>query len=345
MEPNKGQSTKEEGPKIEEGSKVEEVKREGTKQEAPQPTVIKEIHHHHHYKRGFSLWRFAVGGFVILIGLSLLANTFGWSWSIGFDVWKLWPAFIILIGLSMLVRGSAASTAVGIIVTVLILAFASVVLFGNVSTDRTTSTETITVAKDAATTAATIDIDTGAVKLTVGGGATDLVNGTHVSNHASLEKTNSLSGTTQTVGLTTSSRGVPFTFGNNKNELDLDLSSAVPMKLSIDGGAMTANLDLSSVMVTDLTVDSGAATLDIALGDLVETATVRIKAGASKITVSLPKTVGARLNLDAGASSKSLTDFTDKGSGVYESANYGTATRKVELNVDIGASSFTVNWR
>ncbi len=332
---------REEGLKSEEGSKVEKVKKE----ETIQPAVIKEIHHHHHYKRGFSLWRFAFGGFVILLGLSLLANSFGWSWSIGFDVWRLWPAFIILIGLSMLVRGSVASTIIGIVVTVLVLAFAAVVMFGNVSTDRTTSTETITVAKDAAATTATVKINSGAAKVTIGGGATDLMNGTFETNFATLTKSNTVSGTAQTVDLKTEGRNFPVLFGGAKNELSLNLSSTVPTELLVNGGAMTANLDLSNVMVTDLTVDSGATTLDLKMGDLVDTANVKIDAGASKLTLSLPKTVGARLNLKAGASSKSLTDFVDKGSDVYESANYGSATKKIELDIDIGASSLTVNWR
>ncbi len=332
---------KEEGAKIEEGLKVEEVKKGEPQKEATQPTVIKEIHHHHHYKRGFSVFRLALGLFVILIGLSFLASSFGWSWSIGFDAWKLWPVFVILIGLSMVSRGSAVSSIMGAVVAVAVVAFVALGVFGMGSHQTSVSQGTNPIIAGAV--AADVHIATGASSLTVKGTSDTTFFNRVESNSADLVVDSHLVGTTQDVTYSLNQRNWEwFSF---KNLLEVHVPDTLPTNLTIDGGAMTSNIDLTDVKASRVAIHTGASHLDLVFGDTVESSVATIDAGASSIHVTLPKAVGVHLTLDTGATSKTLTDFNQTGDKQYTSTNYDTAAHKIDCTIKAGASSITVDWR
>lgn len=314
---------------------------------APPPPLApeaKEIHHHHYHEpRGFSPFRLFVGFLVILIGLSLLARSFGLDWAFRIDLWKYWPVLVILIGLSLLTRGRA-SQLLGIVIGLFLIGLIVVSFFGGWISPRTLTTKDVSIANEGGAQSADIRVSTGAGKLTVAGGATKLLEGRFQSSFADLETTSRLSGSEQVVTVTTKGRG-GWWFGGGRNQLDLKLKNDIPLKLRIDGGALEMDLDLRELAIRETTIDTGATDLTLTLGDKSDNSRVSIDAGASSIAITLPKTLGARLTLDAGASSKTLTDFVEVGKGTYESANYQSSEKKVELNVDIGAASLAVRWQ
>jgi hypothetical protein len=75
-----------------------------------------------------------------------------------------------------------------------------------------------------------------------------------------------------------------------RNEWDLRLNNDVPMNLSLEMGAGTSNLQLGDLTLTGLGVNLGASksTVDLS-GDWVHDLKATIDAGATDITVRLPK--------------------------------------------------------
>lgn len=294
--------------------------------------------------RPIGLWRLIIGLFIILIGVSLLSNSMGWSWAFSIDIWKFWPVFVILAGVSMLFKKNS-GWIIGLVVLIVIGLAAASTVNAPWNANRAVTTHDLNVTTDAAAKSADIRINTGASQLTIGGGSAQLLSGQQEFNFGQLDISSRLNGEEQIATLSSINSGGWWWFGSMKNNINLTMNNDLPAKLTIDGGAMTMNLDLITVPVSDLTVKSGASDVTLALGDKVDSTRARISAGASKLRVSLPKTVGVRLTVNAGASSKTLTDFTSLGDDRYESTNYATTEKKMDLDIEAGASTIDLSWR
>ena len=309
----------------------------------PPKETVREVHHHHYEKRG-GFWRLVVGLFVIFVGLSLLAQNTGWLGSI--DVWgivsRLWPLFIIIGGLSLLSRGGWVGGAITIIAVIVIvgLVFAAFVTVpaGEVKTQN------FDISKGQGVKVAEVTLNHGAGGVHVQGGSASLVSGNLESTFATLETSSQVDGEIQYIDLEMDSnfRGI---YRKNPNELTVNLSNDVPIRLNIDSGASDLRIDLSSVNVTDFNLDTGASSLDLILGDKATSSRVAVDAGASSINITIPRTLGAKLVVDGGLSSRNFQDFRSVGEGKYESENYASAQKKVEINIDAGVSSLNIGWK
>jgi len=296
-------------------------------------------------KRSFSVWRIFFGAIIIFFGLQLLAANYGWDWSWSINVIKLWPVFIILIGLSMLMRGHAISTWLGGIIAVVIIAGAMVLsVTDGERFHRQTTTTPIDIVAETTATEAEIELELGAAKVDLTGGSTKFLTGTHISNMTDLTTSSTLSGTIQRVKLEQSGRGW-FFFGGMKNTFDLAVADAFPLTLTMDSGASDLDLDLRTVPLKRFNLNSGPATVDLRLGDRSDMSTIDIDAGASTITVILPRSVGATVTIDGGATTRHLADELKKiDEDRYETDGYATATKKLDLKIDSGASTITVRF-
>lgn len=298
-------------------------------------------------RHGFSPWRIFIGLIIVLLGLQLLASNYGWNWALSFDLWRLWPLIIILIGLSVLSRGRMMSTVTGVILAVgLFAVVVGVFLVQPSTTDRTEVRRDISLTRESAATLSVVTLDMGAASIDVTGGADQAINGTFASSVADLSINNRLDGTTQRVDLTTEQRDgrTWFWMGHMQNTLSLRLNDVQPTELNIDSGAARLDLDLRTVIAQRVSVDAGASSIDLQLGDKAMQATVIIKSGASSLTVSTPKSVdGVRVHLDAGLSGKTIpSELKNRGDGLYETDNYDTAAKKIDLTIDAGVSSITL---
>lgn len=311
---------------------------------SPEP-VIKEIHHHHYHRGGFSIWRFFVGLMIILLGFSWLANVAGWSWTIGFDVFRFWPVLIVVAGVSILVRRSVWGNVIGAFV---IIAIIGVVLgigwSGHGWTRATNVSRDIVVPKEASATTANIRLETGAAEATIRGGASQLVSGHFTSSFADISTLSKLDGTTQNVTINTL-QNARWWFGTMRNTLDLSLMDGLPTNLTVNGGAMKATIDLSSVTTSGVTINSGASNINLIIGQTTDQSAIAINTGASQVSLTLPVALGAKLTIEGGASSKNLTDFTTTDNHTYQSKNYAAATKKIDVRITAGASSITVGWK
>ncbi len=300
------------------------------------------------HRDGPGLFRVVLGLFIALIGLSLLANQMGWHWNLSGQLLRLWPVLIILAGLSLMGGRGVIGRIAALVVVIAVLFFVvSLFVWQVVPFSNDVTQSSITVPLDPSAQSAHVALKLGAAKLSVSGGSDNLVSGSYRSGFSTLSTSSTVSGGVQSATLSNVS-GITWwqgPFGRGRTEADIRLSAKMPVALAIDGGALDATMDLTDVQATELTVAAGASTLNLSLGDLVTASTVTVNAGATALDISLPSTVGVRLTLESGATSKSIERLSRVGGDTYESGNFATAQKKIFLMLKLGASTLKVGWR
>ena len=113
------------------------------------------------------------------------------------------------------------------------------------------------------------------------------------------------------------------------------------MDLRVNVGAGTSNLKLGGLLLSGLDIKLGATqgTIDLS-GDWAHDLDVTIDAGASNITVLLPKDVGVHVVVDRGPTVIDTQGLTQDGD-VYTNAAYGESgvTMHIDLKTGIGIVS------
>jgi hypothetical protein len=124
-------------------------------------------------------------------------------------------------------------------------------------------------------------------------------------------------------------------------EMDLSLTDAVPIDLSVDSGIGATTLDLMNLTITALYVNAGVGSTDITLGN--GSYTADINAGVGELSIELPKDAAVRLELDGGLGSTHFPDrFEQIDDSTWETPGYNTATEQIVLQVDTGVGDFTI---
>jgi hypothetical protein len=150
-------------------------------------------------------------------------------------------------------------------------------------------------------------------------------------------------------------------------EWQISLNPNVPTNLEIDVGNASTSAGLEDLTLTALEVDGGNGSLSATLppGDyeiVVDSGngsmrlnlpasgqqTMRIDGGNGSVSLSLPANVAARVEYNEGNGSVSVDDrFSrvsgDSDEGVYETADYDSATDRVTLEVNTGNGSFSIS--
>lgn len=320
------------------------------KEETPQQEQTQHVEerpkeiHHHHYHKGPNFGGIFFGIILVIIGVVYLGKNLGFfPADINVNWNMLWPLVVIFIGISILGGRSWFSGIVGIIIIIAVAALVVLALFTGVG-DRSpmTTSSDILIAKDTGATSARIDLATGAGVLNIRGGSDELVTGTFASNFLDLTRSSDVVDGVQVVTLKT--EGSWTGFGHKTNDINLKLNPDIPTALNLDTGAIDMNVDLSTVNATSVDIDTGASDLSLVMGDKAALSNISIDAGASSITITLPKTVGAKVIVDSGVSSKDLQEFTKRDDTTYVSSTYDTAEKKVDIDLNIGATSLVVKW-
>jgi hypothetical protein len=135
-----------------------------------------------------------------------------------------------------------------------------------------------------------------------------------------------------------------FHLGKNKfkNRVEIALNENPTWDINIDGGAAAMNLDLTKFKIENISVGMGAASLDVKLGSLSEETRLNVEAGASDIDILVPEEVGCQVRLDAVLSSKDLHGFIKIKSGLYRTAEFEEASKKIFIEIDCGVSSINI---
>ncbi len=132
-------------------------------------------------------------------------------------------------------------------------------------------------------------------------------------------------------------------WGASRHHWTIGLTDAVPLKLSLDGGAANANVDLSDLRLSHLTLKTGASSTTIQLPRAAGQTDVRVNAGAASVKLIVPSGVGARIrsNMAIGSNDIDQQRFPRSG-GDYVSADYATAANKVDIRFEGGVGSLAV---
>lgn len=296
-----------------------------------------------------SVWRLGIGLCVVLFGLQLLANNFGWQWLVAVDLWRLWPVVIILVGISIVAKGHIFHSVVGGVLSLAVVAVVIGILVTNPSNAEPTEIRRdIAVARETQATSAAVTVDMGAASVHVSGSGEQAASGNFTSTVTDLTTTSRLDEDVQRVDFTTVSRHDRgwMWLRSPRNTLNLQLQSNVPTDFSIDSGAANLDLDFREILARRIDIDAGASRIDVKLGDAAALVAMVVQSGASSIDVYVPKAItGVRVSLDAGLSGKTIpAEIRSRSEGVYETDGYETAEKKVDLSIDAGASGITIHW-
>jgi hypothetical protein len=153
-----------------------------------------------------------------------------------------------------------------------------------------------------------------------------------------------LSGDTLEVDIDAGPSSLPF-IGPESGAWQFRLTNEVPVSMDVDAGATSLNFDLREVRLSRLDLDTGASSIRLVLPERAENSFVEIDFGAASLDVTVPEGVALRLEMHGGASSLSIdeTRFPRRSAGFYESADYPTATHRVEMRLEGGANSVTIH--
>lgn len=301
--------------------------------------------------------RHVVGPLILLAaGVLLLLNNLDLlPWSIWHDLWPYWPVLLVLLGLEAVLSGRVAwGTLVMLIVLLPILGI--VVSAGSIGSrvrDATSAAPDRLVATSSQplgeTRAAAVEVEYGAGALQIGPLPGDLAASTladaNVYGRGGVRFENAR--------MTDPARGLlrirqrdddhgpdggKFDFGR----LEVRLSPSIPVDLKVSSGVTDSTLNLEALRVPNLTLETGASQTQIVLPAQGETM-ARIEGGAAKIEVTVPPNVAARIILSDGPNAVTIDERRfPRQNGEYRSAGFDTATDRVTLRIDVGASRLVV---
>jgi hypothetical protein len=295
---------------------------------------------------------------MILLGagvLLLLNNLDMVPWTIWHDLWPYWPVLLVLLGLEAFLTGRVAwGTLVMLIVLLPILGMVvSAGSFGSHWRDATSaSPDRLTTSLSqplGETRAAAVDVEYGAGALQVSSLPEDLAGSTLADAKVYGRGTVRFDDSSRTqpdqgrlrILQRDDDRGMEsghFDFGR----LDVRLTPSIPLDLRISSGVTDSTINLELLRVTDLRLETGASQTKIVLPAHGETM-ARIEGGAAKLDVTVPPNVAARIILSDGPNAVTIDEQRfPRQDDEYRSVGFETATDRVTLRIDVGASRLVV---
>ncbi|MEZ4518886.1 MAG: toast rack family protein [Chloroflexota bacterium] len=199
-----------------------------------------------------------------------------------------------------------------------------------------TVTETQTVQSLGAQ-AADVEIKLGVGKLTVAGGATDLMTGTFTYNVPTWkpEVEYELTGNRGRLRVAQpgATEGNIPTSPNVDYEWDLHFSDWMPIALVADLGVGSGELNLRGMNLTDLSVTTGVGSSTIDLGGNWNSSfNVRVRRGVGKTTLIVPTQVGVQISPRNGLGNVQVYGLVQDGD-VYHNSLYGVSPVTVDIEI------------
>jgi len=288
------------------------------------------------------------GGLIILlIGLILLANNFGFlSWRVWGELWRLWPLILIAIGLDLLFRGTSFSF-LRILPPLLIIGGVCFMVYLSETGKemlwferRRTETIILTQPLPSTVKEVAIEIDFGAGTLKVESNSIqELARGKFIIS----KEIKPWMKYREKKGEGFLEIGSYFPYPESReNSWEIKLNNTIPLSLKIDTGASDNSLDLSSLRITELELNAGASKNRIKLGKE-SSLNVKISGGASTTEIFIPRSMGVRIETDMALATHNFDtlNFEKKGD-IYLSKNYWRADKRVDLDLDIGVSTIKI---
>jgi len=197
---------------------------------------------------------------------------------------------------------------------------------------RPTKTVTRSIELDDAK-AVNVELNMAAGELKVRGGATRLVDGSFTFNVPEWEPAVDYRRDGENGSLVIRQPNGSGSFGNTKNEWDIQLSDSVPVSLATTVGAGEGTMTLGSLNLQSVQVQAGAGefTLDLR-GAPKRSYDVRVNASVGQTNIRLPKSVGIVATATAGVGGVNVSGLEKQGSTWI---NAGHEQDPVVIHVDV----------
>lgn len=137
----------------------------------------------------------------------------------------------------------------------------------------------------------------------------------------------------------------PWSFGYHPGfHWEVGLSPEIPLMLEMKTGASETNLDLSGLKVTDLKLETGASSTQLTFPEAAGFTQARIQTGVAAVSIHVPPTVEARIEIVSGFSGIHVdTGRFFRSENIYESSGYATAANKVNLHIETGMGNVSIS--
>lgn len=306
-------------------------------------------------RHGWGSQRVFDGAGTVIAGAILLGNTTGYiSWAVWWTVVTLWPALLVALGLSLLSRGLDKGW-LRIVATLVIwtaLAFAVATSWSGATPSLSSGSQS----RNAGTAFDFAEKESGATRATLvfKGGAGDIALGSG-SELVSMKGSSPFGNPQMSVDRSGSSANVEFTMGEPNatiivpgtrgSSAQVTLSDAALWDATFETGASTMDADFSDIRVRALELRTGASAVTMKVGPVPATerrSTLLVKAGASSVTLLLPRDAEARIETANGLVATDVGGRFEKRDGAWQTPGYSSADRVWDIKTQAGLGSFAV---
>lgn len=274
-----------------------------------------------HFSVAFPLVLISLGIAFLLVNLGVVH---GVSWA---QVFSLWPVLIILAGVDLLLRPRSYLAAAVVDIAIIVAAFAY--LLSGATVGPADLSYSVNIPR-AGVTELGLTVNYGAGAFRLSGGGTDLVG---VSSSAQdISRTVEQSNTSATVVVSSDTNTV-VGIGGRDRQWSVSIPSDVRTSMTLNLGAGDFDVDLSRVQLTRGTINAGASNLTVTLPKPSGNVPLKISSGASSVTIVVPSGV---------AYSVSTTGVLHSVAGPQQSSDYATASDRVTVEISIAAGSVQI---
>jgi hypothetical protein len=308
-------------------------------------------------KTGKIVW----GMIYIFIGSIFLLDNFTVIDFYWVSVWRFWPVIFILIGINMLLSRFGNQKAVPALVAAITLL--TLVLIGYQGSRRNNDSRWISFQfdNDDSENDSTQNVPSyfiepyGGAKraeLRIQGGATSFKLQDTTSSLFEADVKRPFAKYTLTKSISDSVEVLNFRMRSGEqrwnldemenNETNIRLNLTPVWDIHIGMGAGEAIFDLTPYKVSSLKFEGGAASFEAKIGSLQPLTNVTVETGVANVEIDVPSESGCRIVVDSGLSSKDFIGFIKQTDGTYQTSNYSTAAKKINISLKGGLSSFEV---
>lgn len=314
-----------------------------------------------HINRGLLFWGLAL----VTAGIVALASAQGWvDIPLWVDLWKFWPVILIVIGLAIVLSRTPFAV-IGVVAAALVVGVAGGAVIaagaggftscGDVQGPQDTSDGEFT------SSTASVDLTMNCGDLTVAladGSSWEAVTTTEQGDGVSLAADgDSLDIRSNTTGFPlnydrqewtiTLGRDVAYDLSLTPNAADsrVDLSGGQFARIDANPNAGSLHVDLSGSDVQELDLQLNAGSLSL-MTDADTQLAGRIGVNAGSVDLCTDPEAGLRITVDANVTFAHNLDesgLLKSGEGTFTSANFESALRTIDLELEGNAASFTLN--
>jgi len=308
-------------------------------------------------KHGWNIQHFFDGMVTVAVGLILLGNSTGYlSWSVWWEILRLWPVLLISAGLGILGRATHQSwvRALGTVVVLLAFAYAVAVSYSGTTVRfmGSPSGQPFSFTKPLGSSdEASLTLKSGVGEITVDGTVARKVAVEGVTPFGPPSfSTESVGNTTDVVFELTKQDSFTMYPGAPSARVEALLSDTATWDVVLDTGVSSLDADLSDVAVDRLELTTGVSSNVIRLGVPPVGTTegrVMVKAGVASVKILVPSGAEVRVESDSGLIGHDIDEsFTSLGGGRWETPGFSAAQQSGEpvwiISANSGVGSFAV---